>query len=71
MTWLFIALGVAVVALGLLAAVGALGELAPEDDLAGAAEDQIPTALFGYRKDVVDRLLAEARAERARDGEDA
>ena len=71
MTWLFILLGVAVLAIGLLAAVGALGELAPEDDLAGANEDHIPTALFGYRKDVVDRLLEQARAEKPLDSEDA
>ena len=66
MTWLFVLLGVAVVAIGLLAAVGALGELDSDDDLAGAHPDHIPTALFGYRKDVVDRLLAEARNESAK-----
>ena len=71
MTWLFILLGVAVVAIGLLAAVGALGELTADDDLAGAHEDHIPTELFGYRKDVVDRLLEQARSERVNESEDA
>lgn len=66
-TWLFIIVAVLVLGLGLLAALGALGELEPEDDLAGAGPDRIPLALFGYRRDVVDRLLRDLREQNHRD----
>ena len=52
-----------------LAAMGALGNLDVEDDfadphmghdIADIKETKIPIALFGYRRDVVDRMLEEA-----------
>lgn len=56
---------VALVVIGLtaLAAIGGLGTLEDEDELgAGARKDGfIPRALFGYRTDVVDRLLDEEK----------
>jgi len=68
MIWVFWVIGLAVIAVTALAATGALGSLSDEDETAGppvfsAAElrsRHIPLSLFGYRKDVVDRLLDDA-----------
>ena len=53
--------GLVVIALTALAAMGGLGTLQDEDELGdGARKDGfIPRALFGYRPDVVDRLLGD------------
>lgn len=64
MAWVLWLVGLAVLVTFGLAAIGALGSLDDEDDFAAAgshnAEDRtLPLALFGYRRDVVDRLLAE------------
>ncbi|MEY4347747.1 MAG: hypothetical protein RIS43_166 [Actinomycetota bacterium] len=50
-------LALLVIAATALAAMGGLGELHDEDELGTEKSSVIPTALFGYRKDVVDRLL--------------
>lgn len=63
--WFLVFAGVGVIALGGLAAMGALGSISEEDELASSA--RIPTALFGYRRDVVDRMLAELREAAGRD----
>lgn len=57
--------GLAVITLTALAAIGGLGNLEDEDELgAGARRDGfIPRALFGYRADVVDRLLSDDKNE--------
>jgi hypothetical protein len=54
-------LALIVIAATALAAMGGLGELPDEDELGADKSSVIPTALFGYRKDVVDRLLSEQR----------
>lgn len=61
MAWVLWLVGVAVIVGTLLAALGGFGELPTEDELGGTTENppgRIPLALFGYRRDVVDRLLA-------------
>ena len=63
MTWVLWLLAIGVVIVTVLAALGAFGEMPEDDELAGANADHIPLALFGYRRDVVDRLLAEAKSE--------
>ena len=69
MAWMLWILGLAVIAVFTLAAMGALGSLDVEDDfaqphmghdIADIKETKIPIALFGYRRDVVDRMLEEA-----------
>ena len=50
-----------VIAVTALAAMGGLGELPDEDELGTEKSSVIPTSLFGYRKDVVDRLLDSQR----------
>ena len=69
MAWILWLLGLAMIAVFALAAMGALGTLDVEDDfsdphmghdIADIKETKIPIALFGYRRDVVDRMLEEA-----------
>ena len=57
--WILWIVAIGVIATGLIAAIGGFSQLEDEDDFAGASEDHIPLQLFGYRRDVVDRLLAE------------
>lgn len=61
MAWLLWLTVIVLIAVGLIAAIGGFGSLEAEDDLAGAGEESIPLALFGYRRDVVDRLLDKAK----------
>lgn len=69
MAWILWLLGLAMIAVFALAAMGALGSLDVDDDfadphmghdIADIKETKIPIALFGYRRDVVDRMLEEA-----------
>ena len=55
--WLYIVVALVVIGVGLLAAVGGFSGLDEDDELAGAGPHRIPLQLFGYRRDVVDRLL--------------
>lgn len=62
MTWVLWLVGVAVIIGTAIAAMGGFGELPADDELGGSAgrtPSRIPLALFGYRRDVVDRLLAD------------
>lgn len=62
MAWVLWLVGVAVIIGTGLAAMGGFGDLPVEDELGGSqgrTPSRIPLALFGYRRDVVDRLLAE------------
>lgn len=66
MAWVLWLVGVAVIIGTALAAMGAFGELPAEDELGGGdgrLPGRIPLALFGYRRDVVDRMLAERDSE--------
>lgn len=69
MGWILWILGLGLIAVFTLVAMGALGSLEAEDDfaephmghdIADIKETKIPIALFGYRRDVVDRMLGEA-----------
>lgn len=69
MGWILWILGLGLIAVFTLVAMGALGSLEAEDDfaephmghdIADIKETKIPIALFGYRRDVVDRMLEEA-----------
>lgn len=71
MSWVLWLVGLAVVAGFALVALGAFGGLADEDDFnAEGWRDlpgrRIPLALFGYRRDVVDRLLDQLQAAAAK-----
>jgi len=76
MGWILWILGLAVIAIFALVAMGALGSLENEDDfaephmghdIADIKETKIPIALFGYRRDVVDRMLEEALSAHTHD----
>ena len=82
MAWVLWILGIALIVVFALAALGALGSLDTEDDfaqphmghdIADIKATKIPIALFGYRRDIVDRMLDEALAkhthEHSHDGE--
>lgn len=69
MGWILWILGLGLIAVFTLVAMGAMGSLEAEDDfaephmghdIADIKETKIPIALFGYRRDVVDRMLEEA-----------
>lgn len=76
MAWILWVLGLAMIAVFALAAMGALGSLNVDDDfadphmghdIADIKETRIPIALFGYRRDVVDRMLDEALSSHTHD----
>ena len=67
MTWLFVVIGIAVLAFVFLAVLGPLGELPPvEPDLKPDLVDgqpQFDVVVRGYRMDEVDEQLAAMQAE--------
>ncbi len=67
MTWLFVVLGIAVLAFVFMVVLGPLGELPPaEPDLKPELVDgqpQFDVVVRGYRMDEVDQQLAAMQAE--------
>lgn len=67
MTWLFVVIGIAVLAFVFMAVLGPLGELPPvEPDLKPDEVDgqpQFDVVVRGYRMDEVDQQLAAMQAE--------
>ncbi|MEN9922566.1 MAG: hypothetical protein RIS09_80 [Actinomycetota bacterium] len=74
MSWILWLLGVVVIAVFSLVAIGAFGQIADEEILDENVEYKpgmkLPLSVLGYRKDVVDRLLERAYNDNLRNKHD-
>lgn len=67
MYWVFFLVGLAVIGIFALAAIGALGELKADDSLHTDSKyepgQRIPFQFFGYQKQRVDAIIAQLQTE--------
>lgn len=68
MYWVFFLVGLAVIGVFALAAIGALGELNADDSLHTDSNyepgQRIPFQLFGYQKQRVDAIISQLQTEK-------